>query len=375
MTEASQPTPDSPANNMTKPASRAQEVLRGCLVVFLVPILFCVILGRYAEDVVFGWLTFPLAVGSRITIDPPAIAVGGIYFVGLAIAVHVTGRWVVSWWPGEWCRGKQWSVRHMLLAVAMMVLMFALGVALVGATHQVIWLQQGRPAPSLIGDQSPPPLLPIAWGRYRARQSELKFNLKDVGMPISMYQETFKHNIVGRTESPTGEPLHGWAIQTMGGFSTVLAPHELDRSKPWNSDENAPYFKCVVPYLINPLMPGRLFDDGGFGLNHFAANQHLFGTYRYTEDEPQRHIPKGTPTQDLMKEGGSNKIWIGTARGNFKPWGSPDGLRDPLLGINRSEDGFGGDPASAGAMMLMGDGSVREINANVDFEVLKALSR
>ena len=75
-----------------------------------------------------------------------------------------------------------------------------------------------------------------------------------------------------------------------------------------------------------------------------------------------------------IKDGLSNTLLLGTARGHFKPWGSPDGMRDPALGINRSPDGFGDAPGSLGAQFVMADGSSRFVSSKIDPAVLKALA-
>ena len=120
-------------------------------------------------------------------------------------------------------------------------------------------------------------------------------------------------------------------------------------------------------------MPGRRFDDEGYGLNHFAGNVHVFPTYRFRANEAPS---SGSPGMRFtaFKDGLSNTLLIGTARGHFKPWGSPDGMRDPALGINRSLDGFGDSPGSLGSQFVMADGSVRLLSSKTDPAVLKALA-
>ncbi len=67
----------------------------------------------------------------------------------------------------------------------------------------------------------------------------------------------------------------------------------------------------------------------------------------------------------------------GEVAAKLKAWGDPLNLRDPALGINRSEDGFGsslGGRSSVNCQMLFADGSVQTLATDIDPVVLKALS-
>ncbi len=343
----------------------------GCVAILIATAAMIVTFGFQTEDFLLGWFNFPRSVWPRVTIDWPSIVAGALAFVGFAVCVQITGRWMATWLPAGVLKSRTWSLRQTACVVAGVTLMFVLGTAMVGATHQVIWLAIGRSAPSLSGDIEPPLPLPLAGARRAAQERETRFELKNFGLGAHSFESFYAALPAGASESPTGEPLHGWPIR-LGPFIGV-SQEDIDFSRPWNLEPNGRCYRSQVRFFINESMPGGLFDDEGYGRNHFAANVHVFSTYRYRVDEKPT---QGTPGMKLadIKDGLANTLLIGTARGHFKPWGSPDGMRDPALGINRSPDGFGDAPGSLGAHFAMADGSKRFVNSKIDPAVLKALA-
>jgi hypothetical protein len=74
-----------------------------------------------------------------------------------------------------------------------------------------------------------------------------------------------------------------------------------------------------------------------------------------------------------LTDGLANTLLAGEASSTLRPWGDPDNLRDPALGVNQAADGFGG-PDGRGGLMLLADGSVRFLSRDTDPEVLRALA-
>jgi prepilin-type processing-associated H-X9-DG protein len=75
-----------------------------------------------------------------------------------------------------------------------------------------------------------------------------------------------------------------------------------------------------------------------------------------------------------MVNGTSNTILIGEVAGNPKPWGYPTNWRDPLLGVNRTPDGFGHPAGGRGVQFAFADGSVRTFADDTSPEVLAPLA-
>ncbi len=73
-----------------------------------------------------------------------------------------------------------------------------------------------------------------------------------------------------------------------------------------------------------------------------------------------------------ITDGVSDTVLAGEAAHNFRPWGDAIGWRDPRLGLNQSLDSFGGSDGKT-TLLLLADGSVRQINKDVSPRVLQAL--
>ena len=72
-------------------------------------------------------------------------------------------------------------------------------------------------------------------------------------------------------------------------------------------------------------------------------------------------------------DGTSNTILLGTVAARPKPWGQPANVRDPALGMNRDPEGFGGPEHWGGGLLLMADGTVKDVSRETDPRVLHDL--
>ncbi len=332
-------------------------------------------LGSDIEHLLLGWIYFPLRTVPQMTVDWPSLAVGAIGLVLFVVLLHVTLSWFAA--KGSFTLGHQsWCWRSSLVIASMLLLMFFAGISLVGATHQLVWMQTGRPA------ATQPEAVPgiIGLGRDRADRMQAENNLKRFGLSLHTYHDTFNSLPPGGTITEDGEMLHGWGIFALSGY---YYPDAIDYRIPWNKPPNGRIFKCNLHEFINPALRGPYFDEQGFGLAHVAGNVHVL---------PIRKIPAGRledgdgnaravlkETGQAMsfadiKDGSSQTLLIGTVTENFKPWGHPANVRDPGRGINKSPDGFGGPPSWKGAAFLFCDGSVRQLSEKIDPRVLRQLA-
>lgn len=282
----------------------------------------------------FGWVFFLAGVLPRMTWDRAALVQTGVAVVLLTVGVHFFAR---SWSAGRW--KLRWTLKGGVLTVVL----FAAGTAMIGASHQVVWLAT-----------SDEPLLSPALAGQRP------WNLKEIGVGLHNC-EGISDRLPGGTFAPDGSMLHSWQTQMLP-FGWSFSTRGIDMERPWNDPVNAPYFRSVLPDFINPRLRGApLTDEEGFGLSHYAANSHIMGANR------------GMALKDIT-DGTSTTLMVGEINAAFPPWGHPVNYRDPVRGINRSAHGFGGPRNAGGATFVMADGSVRFVSEKVSPRVLEALA-
>jgi hypothetical protein len=128
---------------------------------------------------------------------------------------------------------------------------------------------------------------------------------------------------------------------------------------PWHDDANKSAFQVVLDVFLYASEKER--NSAGFALSQYASNVRVLGGGRALD--LKKDFPDGT----------SNKLLLGEAAGNYRPWGDHANWRDPALGINTTQEGFGNNDRKV-AQFVMVDGSVRTLSNNTSPEVLKALS-
>ena len=333
-------------------------------------------LGWDMEHLLLGWLYFPLRTIPRMSVDWPSAAVGVVGLVLFVVLLHVTLSWFAA--KGNFSSGNQgWCWRSSLVIAGLLLLMFLAGISLVGATHQFVWMQTGRAAaqPELaVGI--------ISMARDEANRMQEENNIKQFGVGLHTYHDTYNSLPPGGTMTEDGELLHGWGIMALHGQVVSVG---IDYGVPWNKPPNDRIFKCNLEEFVNPALRGPYFDEQGFGLAHVAGNVHVLPIRKF----PARRLVVGDGQDKVrailretgqlisfadIKDGTGSTLLIGTVTENFKPWGHPANVRDPGRGINKSPDGFGGPASWKGAAFVFCDGSVRQLSEKIDPRVLRQLA-
>ena len=106
------------------------------------------LVGGPVEQLLLGWLYFPMRVLPRVSVDGPTAILGLVSSIAFVAGLHATLRWFIQQTTPADSALRLWSVRSSCGAAAMLVLMFGAGTAMVGATHQFVWLlssRQGQP--------------------------------------------------------------------------------------------------------------------------------------------------------------------------------------------------------------------------------------
>jgi len=201
-------------------------------------------------------------------------------------------------------------------------------------------------------------LLPaVQQARTAARRAQSRNNLKQIGLALHTHQDATRSFPAGGTFTATGEGLHGWMTPLLPYLDQPNLLAQIDMQSPWNSPRNQPAFKNTLAVFQNPNTEPA-FSPEGYALANYAGN-----SLALPKD-------KGLKLEDFT-DGLSNTILAGEVVDAPLPWGSPDNVRDPALGL--SGPGAFGCPASNVCQILLGDGSVRSINQDIAPQTLKAL--
>lgn len=353
------------------------------ILTFIVTVPLLIFVGEHIEQLLLGWLYFPLRTIPQMSIDWPTAILGAVCSLLFVVGLHRTARWFLrSTTDKAVAETVPWTWRTSLVVSATLFVLFASGTALVGATHQLIWLLSGRSDSS--SETVPATELgAIAQARDSARRTQARNYLKQFGLAFHNFHDTYGAFPPGGTMNANGELLHGWAIM-LGAYHGYYAP-DVDYSTPWRTSPNDRIYKCQVSDFLNPAQPGPIFDSDGYGLCHWAGNVHVLsihpvqlnaakdwrGSTNFMYDLKQK---RQVVSLDQITDGMANTILLGTVGERFKPWGHPANVRDPALGINRSPEGFGGPPGWNGGMFLMCDGSVKFLSDKTDPKIMKALA-
>ena len=223
-------------------------------------------------------------------------------------------------------------------------------------------------------------LLPaVQQARTAARRSSSSNNLKQIGLSLHNYHDTFRHLPTGTVPNEKLKPE-----KRLSWFASVLpfidqAPlHELiDFEEGWDSDANAEWMKTVIPALQNPQNPGA--KDSKFGTTHYVG---IAGIGKDAAELKLPHKRAGVFGYNRklrfrdVTDGLSNTVAVSEASKDFGPWGS--GGKATIRGLTKKPyingpDGIGSS-FPGGCNMLLLDGSVRFISENIDPSVMESLS-
>ena len=203
-------------------------------------------------------------------------------------------------------------------------------------------------------------LLPsVQQSREAARRTQSRNNLHNIGLAFHNFHDVNSVFPPGATYDQNGRPLHSWQTHLLPYMDQSPLFSQIDLNRPWNDTANAPKFRTQVHAYLQPTenLPRTA---NGFAASHYAGNQHV--------------LPANSPMAiRQVTDGTSNTFLAGEVAGGVKAWGDPHNTRDPASGIGNGAFQFG-NPSHQGAQMLMMDGSVRFISADIDRQLLAGMA-
>jgi hypothetical protein len=326
--------------------------------VVLLLLVLCVIGAlplEFALLLLFGWIGFLIHTLPEVSVNWGDVGVGFLALGAFALLTH----WFCSWLMRERQRAKSghlveaeslnqtWKWRWSAAIVALVVLMFVAGTAMIGVVHQTTWL--------LTMEERM-----FDYGMQAAYRNGSLNNARQLSLAAANHDSATRSLPAGCTVDSQGRMLHGWTTQLLPYIEEVQLYQQIDLQQPWNAPANDESFRMAVGAFRNPGAEDYE-DDRGYPLAHYASNAHVIG------GDERRKLAD-------IRDGTSKTLLFGEVTDNCKAWGSTTNWRDPALGLGQSPDGFRGPWSGNVTIMTFADGHAQAIPNDVDPRVLRAIA-
>ncbi len=185
----------------------------------------------------------------------------------------------------------------------------------------------------------------IQQARESARRTQSKNNLKQLGLALHNYHDTFLCLPPGGTFYADGRGYHGWMTSILPYIDSSPVYNWIDFDEPWDSPRNAGIFAQSYLAYESPSVrtPVGRWD---YHLAHYSANAHLLAANSSVK-------LKDVTSQETV-------FLVGELSGDFVPWGCPYNWR-PLVSFNATPPTYGRSTKD-GCLFLFADAHVEFIS-------------
>ena len=211
-------------------------------------------------------------------------------------------------------------------------------------------------------------LLPVAFQtREAARRSHNRNNLKQVGLAMLNYVETYNVLCPGGVFDNEGFGRSDWTSALVPFMeSSTWYSFAQPGERRWDDPEQFGYFMLLSEnsessYYTNQTL-GPMKQQDGLALNAYSANSWLL----------YRNSSVSIADERIKNHGIGQTLLVADAYGDYAPFGYPTNWRDVTVG-HRKPHGFG-CPAREITQALILDGTVRDISEEIDPALWKQLA-
>jgi hypothetical protein len=201
-------------------------------------------------------------------------------------------------------------------------------------------------------------LLPaIQQAREAARRSQCKSNLKQIGLALHNYHDTYGSLPPAFVADENGKPMHSWRVLLLPylGHQELYARYRFD--EPWDGPNNS---------QLLPLIPA---------VYRCPSHRHLGGSETaYAAVYGPNSVFRGSSSVSFkqIKDGLSNTVAVGEVTDIAIPWTRPIDIDVALHPVFGDRSGFSSDHTGGGHFLMM-DGAVRYVSDRTLDETLQAL--
>ncbi|MSR57404.1 MAG: DUF1559 domain-containing protein [Planctomycetaceae bacterium] len=203
-------------------------------------------------------------------------------------------------------------------------------------------------------------LLPaVQQAREAARRTQCKNNLKQIGLALHNYHDTYHCFPPAFIADESGKPMHSWRVLILPYLDEPGLYSRYRFDEPWDGPNNS---------QLLPLMPAiyRCPSDPSSPAATNTAYAGVFGpksVFRGTQPVRMADITDGTANTLAVGEVGA---------GTAIPWMKPQDIDITLHPTIGSPGGFGSAHVG-GCHFIMLDGSVRFVSQNINATTLQSL--
>lgn len=191
--------------------------------------------------------------------------------------------------------------------------------------------------------------------REAARRTQCKNNIKQIGLALHNYQDTYGVLPPAYTTDADGKPLHSWRTLILPYIEQKALYDRIDLSKPWNDPANVEISKTVVPVYQCPSTtsePGQT-------------------TYLGVVADGGCLRPGESLTFSEVTDGPSSTLLVFEADpAHAVHWMEPADADEALMMSISPQSEL---PHAGGTHGLLGDGSVRFLSSKLSAEARRAL--
>jgi len=193
--------------------------------------------------------------------------------------------------------------------------------------------------------------------RGAARRAQCKNNLKQIGLALHNYHETYNAFPPAYTVDEHGKPLHSWRTLLLPYLDEQALYQQIDLSKSWDDPANAEAFKSDRPNCY--YCPS-------------TTNPPEMTTYLAVTGEHSCFPPGQSRTLTEITDGTGNTLMVvDVAQAHAVHWMSPQDTDETLiLGIGAEVKDL---QHTGGIQGLLADGSVRHLAATLPATTWRAL--
>jgi hypothetical protein len=192
----------------------------------------------------------------------------------------------------------------------------------------------------------------VTHARSAARQTQSKNNLKQIGLAMHIYHDTYRKFPPAVLYGPDGKTPYSWRVALLPFLDQANLYQQYRFNEPWDSENNRKVLAQMPPVYRDPNEPGTLTHSSYFVL---------------TGQDTVFDGKEGTEILQI-KDGMSNTILVVEAQRDI-PWTKPE---DIPYAADKPLPKFGGHYPD-GFQALLCNGSVRFIPAKLNEKTMRSL--